>query len=161
MVNVKSVENREMESGGGRFRRRFAQALLVFLFGLDVPPQVEIGRDVEFVHNGIGTVIHPTTVIGDGACICQNVTVGDATNWPGYDGTGQFEGVVVGEGAMICAGAKVLGSDGLLCVGKGTVVGANAVLTQSTGDNEILAGVPARMIRKKRKPTGDELKDCE
>lgn len=115
-----------------------------------MPPRVEVGRDVELLHNGIGTVIHPTTVIGDGACICQNVTVGDATNWPGYDGKGRFEGVDVGEGAMICAGAKVLGSDGVLLVGKGTVVGANAVLTQSTGEDEIWAGVPARLIRKKR-----------
>lgn len=134
---------------GGGLRRRFSQVLLVFLFGCDVPPQVEVGRDAELLHNGIGTVIHPTTVLEDGACICQNVTIGDATNWPGYDGQGRFEGVVVGEGAMICAGAKVLGSDGVLKVGKGTVVGANSVLTKSTGDNEIWAGVPAKYIRKK------------
>lgn len=138
-------------------RRRFAQAALVFLFGCDVPPQVEVGRDVELLHNGIGTVVHPTTVIGDGACICQNVTIGDATNWPGYDGEGCFEGVVIGEGVMVCTGAKVLGSDGPLHVGKGTVVGANAVLTRSTGEDEVWAGVPARLIRKKRtaNPMGD------
>lgn len=135
---------------GGRTRRRFAQALLVFLFGLDVPPSVEVGRDVEFLHNGIGTVIHPTTVIRDGACVCQNVTIGDGTAWGGYDGTGRFGGVVIGEGATVCTGAKVLGSDGVLTVGAGTVVGANAVLTKSTGENEIWAGVPARFIRKKR-----------
>uniref|UniRef100_UPI002ACB10BC GDP-mannose 4,6-dehydratase n=1 Tax=Paratractidigestivibacter sp. TaxID=2847316 RepID=UPI002ACB10BC len=138
-----------MEPSRGGLRRRFSQVLLVFLFGCDVPPQVEVGRDVELLHNGIGTVIHPTTVLEDGACICQNVTIGDATNWLGYDGQGRFEGVVVGEGAMICAGAKVLGSDGVLKVGKGTVVGANSVLTKSTGDNEIWAGVPAKYIRKK------------
>jgi len=31
-------------------------------------------------------------------------------------------------------------------VRRGTVVGANAVLLQSTGENEIWAGVPARCI---------------
>jgi serine O-acetyltransferase len=33
-----------------------------------------------------------------------------------------------------------------LVVGKGTVVGANAVLTQSTGEYEIWAGIPASKI---------------
>lgn len=134
---------------GGRFRRRFAQALLVVLFGCDVPPDVQIGRNVDFLHNGIGTVIHPSTVIEDGACICQNVTIGDANSWLGYDGGGRFEGVRIGHDAMICAGAKVLASKGVLYVGKGSVIGANAVLTKSTGDYEIWAGVPAKMLRKK------------
>lgn len=31
-------------------------------------------------------------------------------------------------------------------MGAGTVVGANAVLTCSTGPNEIWAGVPARLV---------------
>lgn len=48
--------------------------------------------------------------------------------------------------AIICAGAKLLFSDKTLIVGKGTVIGANAVLTQSTGDYEIWAGIPARKI---------------
>ena len=33
-----------------------------------------------------------------------------------------------------------------LVVGEGTVIGANAVLTQSTGDWEIWAGIPAKKI---------------
>ena len=139
---------------GGAYRRRFAQALLVLLFGFDLPPGVEVGCGVEFLHNGIGTVIHPTTVIGDGVVICQNVTIGDATNWAGYDGDGRFGGVTIGEGAIVCTGAKVLCSDGRLVVGRGTVVGANAVLTKSTGEYEVWAGVPARMIRKIRRESG-------
>lgn len=137
-----------MEPSGGRFRRRFTQVLLVLLFGFDLPPEATVGKNVEFLHNGIGTVIHPTTVIGDGAFICQNVTIGDATNWKGRMSGGHFQGVVIGENATICTGAKVLGSDGILTVGRGTVIGANAVLTRSTGDNEIWVGVPARMKRK-------------
>jgi len=33
-----------------------------------------------------------------------------------------------------------------LRVGRGTVVGANAVLLESTGENELWAGVPARKV---------------
>jgi serine O-acetyltransferase len=34
----------------------------------------------------------------------------------------------------------------VLRVGRGSVVGANAVLLESTGENEIWAGVPARRV---------------
>jgi serine O-acetyltransferase len=44
------------------------------------------------------------------------------------------------------SGAKVLCKEGVLKVGKGTVVGANAVLLQSTGEDELWAGMPARCV---------------
>lgn len=68
--------------------------------------------------------------------------------WKDYDGSDSFGGVIIGEGATISTGAKVLGSCGQLVVGRGSVVGANAVLTKSIGDHEIWAGVPARFIRR-------------
>lgn len=126
-----------MEQARGGLRRRFAQGFLVPLFGFDLPVSVEVGKDVEFLHNGLGTVIHPNTVIKDGAQICQNVTIGDGTMWKGYGGSDSFGGVIIGEGATISTGAKVLGSCGQLVVGRGSVVGANAVLTKSIGDHEI------------------------
>ena len=42
--------------------------------------------------------------------------------------------------------AKILFGEDKLIVGKGTIVGANSVLTKSTGENEIWAGVPAKRI---------------
>ena len=56
--------------------------------------------------------------------------------------------IIVEEGAVICAGAKILAKDKIV-IGKGTIIGANSVLTCSTGDNEIWAGIPARFIRKR------------
>jgi serine O-acetyltransferase len=54
--------------------------------------------------------------------------------------------VVIEDGAVLCSGARVVCKTGVLTVGRGTIVGANAVLTQSTGPNEIWAGVPARRV---------------
>lgn len=51
---------------------------------------------------------------------------------------------------MLCAGSRIICSKGLLIVGEGTIIGANAVLTQSTGDYEIWAGVPAVKIGKRK-----------
>ena len=58
----------------------------------------------------------------------------------------RFEGIVIEDDVILCPGAKVLCKQGVLRVGRGTVVGANAVLLQSTGENEIWAGGPARCI---------------
>lgn len=54
----------------------------------------------------------------------------------------EYKKVLTIYGCIIWTGAKVLCKDGILTVGKNTVIAANAVLTQSTGDNEIWAGIP-------------------
>jgi acetyltransferase-like isoleucine patch superfamily enzyme len=54
------------------------------------------------------------------------------------------EGIVVEGGAWIGAGATIL--DGVR-VGRGSVVGANAVVTRDVPDHSLAVGVPARVIR--------------
>lgn len=62
------------------------------------------------------------------------------------DSPSEFKGFLLKEGACICAGAKLICKKGTLVIGKNAVVGANAVLLNSIGDNEIWGGVPARFI---------------
>lgn len=62
------------------------------------------------------------------------------------EGGGYF--IDIQDDVILCAGCKVL-SKGKLTIGKGTIIGANAVLTQSTGENEIWAGIPAKRIGKR------------
>ena len=50
-------------------------------------------------------------------------------------------------GAILCTGARIIGKKGILVVGENTIIGANAVLTCSTGNNEVWAGIPARKIK--------------
>ncbi|WP_407709930.1 serine O-acetyltransferase [Arthrobacter nitrophenolicus] len=115
------------------------------LYGVEVPSTVEVGPGLRVLHRGFGTVIHGSTRIGSRVTIYQGVTVGRGDVWvPGNES--KMDRVIVEDGAVLCAGAKILGKAGTLTVGANTVVGANAVLTMSTGPNEIWAGVPARKV---------------
>jgi serine O-acetyltransferase len=58
----------------------------------------------------------------------------------------KFEGIQIGDDVILSPGCKVLCREGTLKVGNGTVLGANAVLLQSTGEYEIWAGSPARCV---------------
>lgn len=112
--------------------------------GVDLPAKVRLGSNVRFPHNCLGTVIHPNTIIEDNVWIYQNVTIGRA-NVVSFDDDKDLK-ILIKKGAKICAGAKVLCKKEIV-VGENTIIAANAVLLQSTGDNEIWAGVPAKKIK--------------
>lgn len=118
---------------------------LLKLLGLEIPMTVEIGDNFEIAHGGFGVVIHPWTTIGNCVKIYPCVTVGRADIYIAIEHS-HFEGVFIDDDVILSSGAKVLGKHSKLHVGKGTVIGANAVLLESTGENEIWAGVPARLI---------------
>lgn len=115
------------------------------LYGLELPASVIIGADFQIVHRGIGTVIHPLTKFGDRVRVYHQVTIGrqDAHR---PIASSLFGGVVVHDDVVIFPGAKILGAAGLTNIGPGTIVAANAVLLESTGENEIWAGIPAKKI---------------
>lgn len=115
------------------------------LLGAEIPRAVRVGRDFELAHGGFGVVIHSRSTIGDRVKIYPGVTIGRADIYrPAVQS--KFEGITVEADAILCPGAKILCKEGVLKVGRGTVVGANAVLLQSTGEWEIWAGVPARCV---------------
>ena len=124
---------------------------LLTVIGLEIPPEVvfpEKWGGVRFVHRATGTVLHPKTQLGRKVHIYQGVTIGKQRPWDGsvYEG-----GCVVKDNAILCAGAKILFGEETLIIGEGTVIGANSVLTKSTGDYEIWAGVPAKKIGIRKK----------
>ncbi len=118
------------------------------LLGVEFPIGVPVGNNFELVHGGFGTVIHSKSTIGDHVKIYPGVTLGRADIYRPITASA-FEGIAIEDYAIICPGAKVLCKQGVLRVKRGTVIGANAVLLESTGENEIWAGIPARCIGKR------------
>lgn len=125
------------------FGRLVQEALA--LYGMEVPAAAEIGPGLTVFHRGFGTVLHPWTTLGANVTLYNGVTIGRADPWVPQERSAMRR-VVLEDGVVVCAGAKIVCKAGVLTVGAGTVVGANAVLTCSTGPNEIWAGVPARKV---------------
>lgn len=118
---------------------------LLKLLGVEFPRSVKLGRDFELAHGGVGVVIHSKATIADRVKIYPGVTLGRAdVHLPAASSA--FKGIVVEDDVILAPGAKVLCKQGVLVIGRGTVVGANAVLLQSTGEGEIWAGVPAMRV---------------
>jgi serine O-acetyltransferase len=121
---------------------------LLKLLGAEIPRPVQIGKDFLLLHGGFGVVIHPQTVIGDRVRIYPGVSLGRADIQRPIERSA-FRGLVVGDDAILSSGAKVLCKEGVLHIGRGTILAANAVLLESTGEDEIWAGIPARCVGKR------------
>jgi len=125
-------------------RWRIAREIML-AYGLDVPRQVDIGEGLVLQHRGMGTVIHPETIIGDRVTIYHQVTIGRGdAHVPRAESP--MVRIEIGDDVILYPGARILGGPGVTRIENGTIVAANAVVTRSTGANEVWAGTPARAI---------------
>ena len=105
--------------------------------GVEIHPAAKIGRRF-FIDHGTGVVIGETTIIGDDVLLYQGVTLG---------GTGKETGKrhpTLGNGVMVGAGAKVLGS---VTIGDNTKIAAGAVVLSDIPADCTAVGVPAKVIK--------------
>jgi serine O-acetyltransferase len=99
--------------------------------GIDIHPGASIGEEF-FIDHGTGVVIGETCVIGKRVRIYQGVTLG-AKSFPLDENGNPIKGVprhpIIEDDVIVYSGATILGR---ITIGKGTVVGGNVWLTQST-----------------------------
>lgn len=116
---------------------------LLLCLGLQVPKSVKLGKRVLFEHYGMGTVLHTKTIIEDDVRIYHGVTIGRGDV---HIKSAGLEGFIIRSGAILCAGAKIIGTKGTLVIGENAIIAANAVVLSSVGKNEIWGGIPAKKI---------------
>ena len=143
-------QERLVEMMRRRGTRSFAYKALKLL-GVEIPPSVSIGKGFRLPHGAVGLVIGGATVIGDNVKVFQGVTLGFADEYLRRDqmpaDTGDIGRIVVEDNVVIGAGAKVLLKCGqTLVIGRGAVIGANAVVLKSVPAGEVWAGIPARKV---------------
>lgn len=108
------------------------------VFGIEIAARCEIGPGLYFPHTQ-GTVIGAWS-IGKNAVIYQGVTLGAKELDFAYNEDSRPK---LDDNVTIGAGAKILGG---VQLGRGSRVGANAVVVTSIPENTLAVGVPAKVV---------------
>ncbi len=111
-----------------------------WMTNVEIHPAAEIGSRV-FIDHGIGVVIGETAIIEDDVLIYQGVTLGGVSLEQGK------RHPTIRQGAVIGAGAKVLGN---IEIGAYAKVGANSVVVKPVPECSTAIGIPAHVIEKGR-----------
>ncbi|MBQ7348980.1 MAG: serine O-acetyltransferase [Clostridia bacterium] len=126
---------------------RILSQMAKFFTGIEIHPAAKIAGGV-FIDHGTGVVIGETAEIEEGVVIYQGVTLG---------GTGKEKGKrhpTIKRGAIISAGAKVLGG---FTVGEYAKIGAGAVVLKEVPPYATVVGVPGMVVR----INGEKIPDLE
>jgi serine O-acetyltransferase len=113
------------------------------LTGIEIHPGAIIGEHF-FIDHGMGVVIGETAEVGENVTLYHGVTLGGTSSLKVKRHPTLEDNVVVG------AGAKVLGA---IIIGKGSRIGANAVVVKSAPPNSVIVGVPGQVLIRSQKPS--------
>lgn len=115
---------------------RFATTVL---YGMEIGNDIELGPGVNFTHT-LGTVIGGTSKVGARVKFLGNNTIGTAKD----NGC-----PVIEDDVIVGCGARVLGP---IRIGRGAVIGANAVVLSDVPPGAIVSGIPAKVHTRENGP---------
>ena len=107
-----------------------------FATGIEIHPGATIGRRL-FIDHGMGVVMGETTEIGDDVLIYQGVTLG------GTSLKKEKRHPTIEDHVMVSAGASVIGP---VRIGRGSRIGAGAVVVSSAPPYSTIVGIPGKVI---------------
>ncbi len=125
-----------LHRSGHTWLARYISQLVRRRTGIEIHPGAVIG-DRFFIDHGMGVVIGETTIIGNDVTLYQGVTLG---------GTGKEHGKrhpTIEDFAVVGVGATVLGN---IVIGRGSRVGAGAVVIADVPATCTVVGIPGRVV---------------
>ncbi|MFV0337418.1 MAG: serine acetyltransferase [Chthoniobacterales bacterium] len=115
--------------------------LVIWIFGIELDYRTKVGPALRLYH-GMGLVIHQDVIIGANCMIRHNTTIGLRG--------GKEPCPVLGDRVEIGAHSIVMGP---IKLGEGCIVGAGSVVLHDVEAYHVVAGNPARVLRKLDAPT--------
>lgn len=116
--------------------------------GIEIHPGAQIGKRF-FIDHGAGVVIGETTVIGNNVMLYHQVTLGATGWWRPGPGRKQKRHPTIEDDVTIGVGAAILGP---ITVGRGSRIGAMALVFESVPPNSVVAAKPAELLVKGGEP---------
>jgi serine O-acetyltransferase len=107
-----------------------------FTTGIEIHPGARIGRRL-FIDHGAGVVMGETAEVGDDCLIYQGVTLG------GTSLKKEKRHPTLEDHVMVSAGAAVIGP---VQIGRGSRIGAGAVVVSSAPPYSTIVGIPGKVI---------------
>ncbi|HVA76725.1 MAG TPA: serine O-acetyltransferase EpsC [Candidatus Binataceae bacterium] len=107
-----------------------------WLTGIEIHPGATVGRRL-FIDHGMGVVVGETAEIGEDVLIYQGVTLG------GTSLKKEKRHPTIEDHVMISAGASVIGP---VRIGRGSRIGAGAVVVSSAPPYSTIVGIPGKVI---------------
>lgn len=96
-----------------------------------------IGKGIRLPHRLNNIIIARNVKIGDNVTIYHNVTIAEEN---------KNKVTIIGDNVVIGTGAVILNN---VKIESGAIIGANSVVTKDVKSNEIVAGNPAKVIKKR------------
>src|ERR1700737_4062902 len=112
--------------------------------GIEIHPGAQIGKRF-FIDHGAGIVIGETTIIGDNVMLYHQVTLGATGWWRRGPGRLQKRHPTIEDDVTIGVGAAILGP---ITIGRGSKIGAMALVLESVPSNSVVASKPAELLVK-------------
>lgn len=106
-----------------------------WLLGIDISEHTTIGKNFVLWH-GVGTIVHPKTLIGTNVTMRHNTTIGNAKSGGGAP--------VIGNNVNIGANVVIIGE---ITIGNNVTIGAGSVVTKSVPSDVLVVGNPARIVK--------------
>lgn len=111
---------------------RLIDAAIRIVYSARIPAEAAIDSSVHFSHNALAVVVTKESRIGPRCLIGTHTLLG--SRWP------QSGGPCLEADVIVHAGAKIIGP---VLIGRGSVIGANAVVLSDIPPYSLAAGVPA------------------
>ena len=116
--------------------------------GIEIHPGAQIGKRF-FIDHGAGVIIGETTVIGNNVMLYHQVTLG-ATGWWRHRPDRIYKRhPTIEDNVTIGVGAAILGP---VTIGRGSTIGAMALVLESVPPNSVVASKPAELLVKGGEP---------